>query len=404
MQLDAFTLMVGLCAIVLLLGGQFLYFWSRDREAIWLAWWAMPFLLGAAGLMLYIPRGRISDFISIGVANAFLISAFGFAWQATRVFERRKPMMWPLLAALALWAVLCFVPAFMASMAWRVVFLSIVNAGFCCGVALELWRGRSELLPSRLPAIGIFLAFAAFIVLRIPWIIGASFPMGTQSSNGALVAISGLAAIVSISFFTMLMVSMTKERLELEQRNFALADPLTGLLNRRAFIREGELMARRAQHGNEPLALLMLDIDHFKSVNDRFGHNVGDRVLMTFASVAQASLRSTDLLYRIGGEEFCFLLPDTNLADAISVADRVREDFAGHAFETPKGRATSTVSIGVATAEQVGFDIEKLLAAADAAVYEAKARGRNRVAVAGAANIPLRAATTGDRGKGVKKA
>jgi diguanylate cyclase (GGDEF)-like protein len=218
------------------------------------------------------------------------------------------------------------------------------------------------------------------------------------------VAISGLAAIVSISFFTMLMVSMTKERLELEQRNFALADPLTGLLNRRAFIREGVLMARRAQHGNEPLALLMLDIDHFKSVNDRFGHNVGDRVLMTFASVAQASLRSTDLLYRIGGEEFCFLLPDTNLADAISVADRVREDFAGHAFETPKGRATSTVSIGVATAEQVGFDIEKLLAAADAAVYEAKARGRNRVAVAGAANIPLRAATTGDRGKGVKKA
>jgi diguanylate cyclase (GGDEF)-like protein len=129
------------------------------------------------------------------------------------------------------------------------------------------------------------------------------------------------------------------------------------------------------------MALLVLDLDHFKSVNDRFGHEVGDRMLKAFADVAEANVRPSDQLFRMGGEEFCFVLPETSLQEAIDVAERIRHAVAASTVETAQGSALATVSIGIA-ATQFAVDVDVLLAAADAAVYEAKARGRNRVVVA----------------------
>jgi diguanylate cyclase (GGDEF)-like protein len=158
---------------------------------------------------------------------------------------------------------------------------------------------------------------------------------------------------------------------------------LTGLMNRRAFMTQVERNARRRGHGPESTALLVLDLDQFKSINDRFGHETGDKVLVSFAGIAEANVRPTDLLFRMGGEEFCSILPDTDLKGALAVAERIRRAVASSAVETARGeRVLATVSIGIAVAEFAGFDTEVLLAAADAALYEAKSRGRNRVVVA----------------------
>jgi diguanylate cyclase (GGDEF)-like protein len=145
-------------------------------------------------------------------------------------------------------------------------------------------------------------------------------------------------------------------------------------------------MARRRAGLRDPMALLVLDLDHFKQVNDQHGHEVGDRMLKAFADASEDSVRPTDQLFRMGGEEFCFVLPGTNIDDAILIAERIRRRFEGVAIETANGPAATTVSIGIA-ATSFAVDVETLLAAADAAVYEAKARGRNRVVVAEASSL-----------------
>jgi diguanylate cyclase (GGDEF)-like protein len=194
-----------------------------------------------------------------------------------------------------------------------------------------------------------------------------------------------LVVLAHVGAFAFLMVSLTKERREAEQRNFAMLDPLTGLMNRRAFMAAVERAARRRRgYAHESVALLVLDLDSFKQVNDQYGHEVGDRVLVSFAQIAEAVTRPTDQLYRMGGEEFCFILPDTNLQGAIAAAERVRQTFALSSVDARGVDVGTTVSIGIATADDAGVGLDALLEAADTAVYEAKGRGRNQVVVADA--------------------
>lgn len=160
-----------------------------------------------------------------------------------------------------------------------------------------------------------------------------------------------------------------------------MSDPLTGLLNRRAFGDFAQRMARRRTGLRDAMAVLVLDLDHFKEVNDQFGHEAGDRLLKSSLPKRRTMSNKTDQLFRMGGEEFCFALPNTSLSDAIAVAERIRRAFEGTSVQTSRGPAATTVSIGIA-ATHVALDVDLLLAAADAAVYEAKARGRNRVVVA----------------------
>jgi diguanylate cyclase (GGDEF)-like protein len=160
-----------------------------------------------------------------------------------------------------------------------------------------------------------------------------------------------------------------------------MSDPLTGLMNRRAFADLATRMNRRRVGARSMMALLVLDLDHFKLVNDRYGHEIGDRLLKEFADVSEANVRPSDQLFRMGGEEFCFVLLEASLKDAVEIAERIRAAVAASPVETDQGPASATVSIGIA-ATQFAIDVEVLLAAADAAVYEAKARGRNRVVIA----------------------
>ena len=160
-----------------------------------------------------------------------------------------------------------------------------------------------------------------------------------------------------------------------------MTDQLTGLHNRRYMAGQLEALVRRAQRGGDPVAALMVDIDHFKKINDTYGHDVGDEVLREFAARLASNVRAIDLPCRYGGEEFTVIMPDTRLADAERIAERIRLHVAGAPFRVAQGREilTVTISIGVAATLGETDSPEALLKRADAAVYEAKAAGRNRV-------------------------
>ena len=161
----------------------------------------------------------------------------------------------------------------------------------------------------------------------------------------------------------------------------AIIDQLTGLYNRRYMSSQVDVLIARARRSKHPLAALVVDIDHFKKINDNFGHDVGDEVLREFAVRLASNVRAVDLACRSGGEEFVVLMPETQIADAHRIAERLRLHVAGSPFRVSGGRQllSVTISIGVSatTAEDVAAD--SLLKRADENVYAAKARGRNRV-------------------------
>ena len=162
----------------------------------------------------------------------------------------------------------------------------------------------------------------------------------------------------------------------------AVTDQLTGLHNRRYMESQLDALVRRAVvGGGDPVALLVIDIDHFKQVNDSFGHGVGDEVLREFAVRLASNVRAIDLAVRFGGEEFVVVMPDTELAHAHRIAERIRRQVAGSPFRVLGGEEllTVTISIGVAASLGEGDTPETLIRRADEAMYEAKDRGRNRV-------------------------
>ena len=161
----------------------------------------------------------------------------------------------------------------------------------------------------------------------------------------------------------------------------AVTDQLTGLHNRRYMETQLEALVRRAVlGGSAPVAVLVIDIDHFKKINDSFGHGVGDEVLREFAVRLASNVRAIDLPVRFGGEEFVVVMPETELEDALRIAQRIRLHVAGSPFRVLDGEELLTVTISIGVAASAGEDTPlKLIKRADEAMYEAKAHGRNRV-------------------------
>ena len=171
------------------------------------------------------------------------------------------------------------------------------------------------------------------------------------------------------------------EALVMMQR-LATEDSLTGLLNRRAFLDKLESEYERSRRFDSPLALLLLDLDHFKQINDGYGHAMGDVILRTVGEILKTRLRIIDSAGRYGGEELCVLLPGTDLEGALIVAESLRQAIASTAFVHEGKSASATASFGVAMTTLAGAGASALLQSADAAMYHAKRGGRNQVAVA----------------------
>ncbi len=246
-------------------------------------------------------------------------------------------------------------------------------------------------------------ARALFIPIEQPlrtayWFTGASFGVvaATLLLRAVIVFLAppntyGLyspAPINPVSFFIGSMaqmclafgfVLMLNYRLSVDLQKLALSDALTGALNRRSLEQEATRLSARCTRTGDALAIMMIDVDHFKSINDRYGHPVGDEVLRHLAAVAKKTIRSDDYFARYGGEEFCILLPSTIEEDAWILADRLRQNYAALVMEFGGEALRSTISIGVSDSIHAGLDFTSLVAAADQAMYRAKLEGRNRV-------------------------
>jgi len=183
------------------------------------------------------------------------------------------------------------------------------------------------------------------------------------------------------------LLMMTGERLMRNLEQQAHHDALTGILNRRAFIERAEIEAARAGRHRRPVGLLLLDIDHFKRVNDTYGHYAGDEMLRGFVAAIAQTLRKEDVFCRFGGEEFCLLLPEIDLDGAGRCAERIRRLVAGLQVPYEGGPLSVTVSIGVALLEGGPAALSRAIDAADRALYRAKTNGRNRIEL-DAAGVP----------------
>jgi diguanylate cyclase (GGDEF)-like protein len=172
-----------------------------------------------------------------------------------------------------------------------------------------------------------------------------------------------------------------RKNLERELQRLATTDMLTGMANRRAFLECAESVYAHSRHSGEPLTLLMLDLDHFKSINDRFGHLEGDRTLAEFAQAVKSQLRASDVAGRLGGEEFGVLLPATSLDEGRQVALRILHSVRALQLHDEGGNAYHvTASLGLSTFRGTDRSLRDMLDRADQALYQAKHHGRNQIA------------------------
>ncbi len=270
--------------------------------------------------------------------------------------------------------------------AWAAIFNGFAYAGYEWLNAITLWRGgRPETLRLRrvvalmYVAMGVVLPARAVVLL----LIGQSH-LGLDRDNAWQVPVY-VFGFVYLVVTSLGFVLMCKTRAEAETRLQARTDDLTGLANRRALDEEMAQAFARARRTQRPFAIVMVDIDRFKFINDTHGHAVGDVTLAAFSTRLAASLREPDRAFRYGGEEFCLLLADTELAGARTLADRLREQIM-RPFDVTM--LSLTASLGV-TAWEPEDTVDSLLRRADRALYAAKGGGRNRVESAwGADGLP----------------
>jgi diguanylate cyclase (GGDEF)-like protein len=225
----------------------------------------------------------------------------------------------------------------------------------------------------------LLLAHAAAIPIHIPLAGAWTHPDPSDPSDLDLLTFAVFEGAFVCICAAYLFGGLAKDRIAARYRRASVTDPLTGAANRRSFFERGERLLMRARFAREPTALILFDLDRFKSINDRYGHPTGDEVLTSFCRLATLHLRPNDLFGRIGGEEFASLLPDTGEDEAIWLAERVRSAFEASSHPIEQHAIRSTVSVGVAISDEEYSDLSALLAAADRALYRAKALGRNRV-------------------------
>src|SRR2546421_9536726 len=382
MSFEVNTLFLLTIDVEAILGLLLLLVWVQNTRVQAVAWWASAHLMRSISVMLYGLYGSVPDLISIDLPNVLLFSSFGVTWNGARVFNGRDALPGSLIAGAGIWLLASQWPGFEAGAEVRGQLSALIIATYTWLTAYEFWRARHEPLVSRWPAIVLFFTNGAMYLLRTPLNALLHENEADAILSSAWLSVLSFEAFLMTIATAFILLAMSKERTELRHKTAAMTDPLTGLLNRRAFLQDAETLMQQQIARDRPIAVLLIDLDHFKSINDRFGHAVGDKVLQIFAKTTRAGVRQTDLVGRLGGEEFTVLLADASIDNAYLVADRLRRAFAAAAAVVDGETIYATASIGVSVIVDPRQDLAKLITLADQALYLAKARGRNRVEIA----------------------
>jgi diguanylate cyclase (GGDEF)-like protein len=350
--------------------------WLQHRRIVALGVWGSGFLVASiAATLIIVARGTIPNFWSIVAGNALLAAAYGILWCGARKFDDKSISIPLASAGVVLWLVACSVGPIYARPEARATVMATIGICYTLLAVLELWRGRGDGV-WRWPIMLLLLGHAASIPIHIP--VAGAWNHPNPADVDLVTFMIFEAAFVSICA-AYLFGGLVKDRIAASYEHASLTDPLTGVANHRGFFQMGERLLMRTRFNAQPAALVMFDLDRFKSINDNFGHGTGDEVLIAFCRSATSQLRYDDLFGRIGGEEFVILLPDTRREDALSLAERVRAAFEAASQDVKDLPIRATVSAGVALSNDASDNLASLLKAADKALYRAKALGRNRV-------------------------
>ncbi|AVO49430.1 GGDEF domain-containing protein [Melaminivora suipulveris] len=347
------------------------------REGVGL--WALALVLHGSCYALYALRGQIPDAASVVLANTLLTGVFALMLAAVEQFHGRPLPWWRMALPVAL-GLLLF-GWFAGDYRARQIIVGTLGPAQLALVLWALWRPLAPAQPR-----GAWLLSASVLAEVLLMLGRGALALSRHMDNAGLLQISPTqAAVFVLAFVTIILASlglllMTKDRADAANRHLASHDALTGLANRRTLV---QALARDMAHAvriRGPYALVLLDIDHFKTVNDTRGHRAGDQVLRHVAGVLAARLRRQDLPGRYGGEEFLVLLPGTDLAGALQVAETLRQAVQDTPCPQPDGPIAVTISLGVCAARPHAPGCgEALIDAADRALYAAKQAGRNRV-------------------------
>jgi len=377
MSLDSITLYLVATMVAALLGAMLVFFGKQENSPA-LKWWGAAYLLGAGAVALWTAAGDALGAPLYLAMNAVGFVACGMVWNAARVFHGRA-VNWPglVFGAIAWVASATLLPP--AASALRMLAGAGIVSVYAALTAAELWTERRKSVQRRWPALVVPVMHGC--VLMLPILIGSLIrPNDPHFATSIWVTVFAVELILYAVGTVFVIFMLVSERTVTAHKTAASMDPLTGMFNRRGFSEACGRMIEREAKAGRPVTVMIFDIDHFKSINDRFGHPAGDEMLRLFSTVVISNLRISDLSGRIGGEEFAALLPCA-LEEGVLVAERVREAFETSGVVVEEGPVDTTVSIGVAGGP-AGTELEVLLAAADTALYQAKRGGRNRVEAA----------------------
>lgn len=353
---------------------------ARRHEPCVLYWSAANFSVVSGGLLIAL-RGQLPAFASIVIANVFIVLGLAAIHAGILAFDSRSK---PWFGAGTTLTIAAF--GFVAftylreSLQARIVLISVLCVGY--GVAwIRALLANADRSRARLVLVVLFAGHTVFSIARAILTLWHD-PGDAFLSAGNLQALVGLETVIFVAVFNVLTHAMLQERRFVVLDRLASIDPLTGVSNRRAFVDAAEQLLACAREEGSPIAVFLLDLDFFKSINDRAGHQAGDVVLQEIAAVVRRCLRPRDLLGRLGGEEFAIVTAGMPAEAAPALAERIREQIAS-ARVTYKGRdLEATASIGVACYPRDADSLEALIEAADRALYRAKTHGRNRVVLA----------------------
>src|SRR5262245_58670329 len=349
MTLDVHTLFLVTIYVEAILGLLLLFVWAQNMALRAVCWWGFAHMVRLVSIGLFSMYGAVPDLISIDLANALLFTAFAVTWTGARIFDGRPVEPVYLVTGAVIWLLICRLPILAEDFNLRALIASGIITGYTWLTAYEFWRGRDEPLVSRWPAIILLSAHGALFLLRTPMVALLPGQVSDSVFGSVWMTVLSFEALLLTISDAFILLAMAKEPTELRHRTAAMVDPLTGVANRRSFLQDDALIAKRHIGNPRPTAVLLIDLDHFKSINDRFGHAVGDSVLTIFAEAARKSMRGSDLIGRMGGEEFAAILIETSRDKASEVAERIRASFSQMAQEVDGHSVRATVSIGAGT-------------------------------------------------------
>lgn len=361
------------------------YFGRRFPAQIF---WTGAYLSAFLSAINLLTRSYQPELATVAGAQITLFLTAYWMLMGVRSYMGLKP--WPLPYTLTIMGALVTSAAFFTLVAPNPALraaISTLVTGILFGLcALTITKGSIHQYPARYIFAIPCIAHTAFIFARFIHFVrqgSEGIDLAQGASLPPLLILEPIVCLVIMAFATLMLVG---ETITSELRTLAEVDPLTSTFNRRSFLTLFDKAISSANRRESALSVLLIDLDHFKQINDSFGHRSGDEVLCHFVSIAGACLRNEDVLGRIGGEEFAAFLPNAGIENARLIAERLRANVAAHPLPGLHGPIPLTISVGLAQC-QPGEALESALHRADAAMYRAKEMGRNRIEASLASEI-----------------